>query len=124
MDLYKSKMQSDGSIDKLNLRILRRGYLQKKDIIGDIWSTTAPTRTLKYFLVDDFKHKSRVNQLYFIGALLQAKTKHRVFVKVYRRYGDYFPEYCNYFGIPLIQKKSMYGMDNYGKYLIIISPIL
>ena len=25
------------------------------------------------------------------------------------------PEYCNYFGIPLLLKKSMYVMTNYGR---------
>ena len=30
------------------------------------------------------------------------------------RYGEYFPEYANYFGRPLIMNKSMYGMTNYG----------
>ena len=29
------------------------------------------------------------------------------------RYGYYFPEYCNYFGRPLVVKKSMYVMTNY-----------
>ena len=41
--------------------------------------------------------------------------KHRFFVKLYSRYGEYFPEYCNYFGIPLIMKKAIYGMTNSGK---------
>ena len=30
-------------------------------------------------------------------------------------YGEYFPEYANYFGRPLRLKKSMYGMTNNGK---------
>ena len=30
MDVYKAKIQSDGSLDKLKLRILVRGYLQNK----------------------------------------------------------------------------------------------
>ena len=29
-------------------------------------------------------------------------------------YGDYFPEYANYFGRPLKLKKSIYGMINFG----------
>ena len=51
----------------------------------------------------------------FIGSFLQANVKIIVFVKLDSRYGDYFPEYCNYFGRPLTQKKSMYGMTNYRK---------
>ena len=30
MDVYRSKIQSDGSIDKLNLRVVVRGDMQKK----------------------------------------------------------------------------------------------
>ena len=47
MDVYKSKNHSGGSIDKLKLRIVVRGDLQNKDLIGDTWSPTASMRTLK-----------------------------------------------------------------------------
>ena len=43
---------------------------------------------------------------------MQANVKHRVFIKLDSRYGEYFPEYANYFGRPLVLKKSMYGMTN------------
>ena len=36
-------------------------------------------------------------------------------MKLDSRYGDYFPEYGNYFGRPLRLNKSMYGMTHYGK---------
>ena len=115
MDVYKAITQSNESIDKLKLRILVRGDFQNKEMIGDTWATTASKNTLKYFLAGDYKHKSRVNQLDLIGAFLQANVKHRVFVKLDSRYGEYFPEYANYFGRPLRLKKSMYGMNNSGK---------
>ena len=51
-------------------------------MIGDTWSPTASMRTLKYFLADAAKHKESVHQLDFIGALLQANVKNRVFVKL------------------------------------------
>ena len=88
MDVYKAKIQSDGSLDKLNLRILVRGYLQNKFLVGDTWSPTSSMSNLKYFLADATKHKSRVHQLDFIGELLQAKFKNRVFVKFESRYTD------------------------------------
>ena len=47
-------------------------------------------RDLKYFLVDAVNHKARVYQLDFIGALLKAKVKNRVFVKLDSRYAYYF----------------------------------
>ena len=90
--MYKSKIHSDGSIDKLKSIILVRGDLQNKEMVGDTWSPTASMRKLKYFLADAAKHKARFHQLYFIGAFLQAKVNNRVFVKLGIMYIDYFPE--------------------------------
>ena len=98
MDVYKSKIQSDGSLDKLKLRIVVRGDLQNKEIVVDTWSPTASMRTLKYLLANAAKHKARVHQLYFIGAFLQANVKDRIFVKLDMIYAAYFPEYTQYFG--------------------------
>ena len=72
-------------------------------------------RTLKYFLADSAKHKTRVHQLYFIAAFLQAKVKNRVFVKLDIRYTYYFPECEKYSGRALILLKFVYGMTNSGK---------
>ena len=37
MDVYKAKMQSDGSLDKLKLRIMVRVDLHNKELVGDTW---------------------------------------------------------------------------------------
>ena len=50
MDVYKAKIQTDGSLDKLKLRIMVRRYMQNKELVGDTWLPTASRRTLKYFL--------------------------------------------------------------------------
>ena len=47
MDVYKTKILSDGSLDKLKFRILVRGDLQNKVLVGDTWSTIASMRTLE-----------------------------------------------------------------------------
>ena len=91
MDVYKAKIKSDGSLEKLKLIIIVRGDFQNKEMVGDTWSPTASMGTLKYFLADAAKHKSRFRKLDFIGAFLQAKVKNRVFVKLDIRYTDYFP---------------------------------
>ena len=83
MDVYKAKIQSDGSLNKIKLRIVVRGDLQNKEMVGDTWSPTASMKTLKYFLVDSAKHKAGVHQLDFIGEFLQKKVKNRVFVVGY-----------------------------------------
>ena len=94
MDVYKAKIQSDVSLDKINLRIVVRGDLQNKEMVGDTWSPTASISTLKYFLEDAAKRNAKVHQLDFIGAFLQAKVKDRVFVKLDIRYTYYYPEYA------------------------------
>ena len=73
MDVYNSKIQYDESFDKLKLRIVVRGDLLNQEFVGDTLSPSASMRTLKYFLPDTTKHKTRVHQLDFIGAFLQAK---------------------------------------------------
>ena len=111
----KAKIQSDGNLDKLKLKIVVREDFQNKEMVGDTWSPTASMWTLKHFLADSAKHKSRVHQLDFIGAFLQAKVKNRVFVMFDMRYTDYFPQYAQYFGRALRFLKFMYGMTNSGK---------
>ena len=97
MDVYKEKVQSNGSIDKLKLRIVVRVDLHNKELVGDTLSPIAYISTLKYFLADAVKHKTRVHQLYFIGSFLHAKVNNRIFVKLYSRYEEYFPDYSKYF---------------------------
>ena len=115
MDVYKTKIKSDGSLDKLKLVIAVRGDLQNKELDGDTWSPRASMRTFKYFLAEAAKHKAIVHQLDFIGSFLDAKVKNRVFVKLDIRCTDYFPEHAKYFGRALRLLKSMYGMTNSGK---------
>ena len=111
----QGKIQSDGSLDKLKLRIVVIVDLQNKELVVDTWEPTASMRILKCFLADASKHKARFHQLDIIGAFLQVKVKNRVFVNLDSRYADYFPEYSQYFGRALILLKSMYGMTNSGK---------
>ena len=84
-------------------------------MVGYTWSPTASMSTLKYLWADETKHEGRVHQFDFIGALLQAKVKNRVFVKLDSRYTDYFPEYAKYFERASRLLKSIYGMTNSGE---------
>ena len=78
IDVYKSKTQSDRSLDKLKLRILVRGDLHSKEIIGYNWDPTASTSNLNFFLAYASNNKKRLQQLYSIGEFLQSNVKHRV----------------------------------------------
>ena len=55
VDVYKAKIKYDEIIDKLKLRIVIRGYLKNKELVGDTWSPTASMRTSKYLLMDSFE---------------------------------------------------------------------
>ena len=90
--MFTNKKYSDGSLDKLQLRIVVRGDLQKKELVGENWSPKASMRTLKYFLADAVMHKAKLRQLDFIGDFLHKIVKNRVFVKLDSRSADYFPE--------------------------------
>ena len=81
MDVYKAKIQYFGGIYKLKLIIVVRGDIQNKELVVDTWSPIASMRNLKYLLSDATKHRAIVHQLDFIGVLLQAKVKNRVFIK-------------------------------------------
>ena len=73
IDVYKAKIQYDGSLDNLKLRIVVRGDLRSKYLVGDTWSPTASMRTLKYFLADATKHKARVHQLKIHCSIIASK---------------------------------------------------
>ena len=47
MDLKKDKIQSNGSLDKLKLKIVVRGDLQNKELVGDNCSPKSSMRTLR-----------------------------------------------------------------------------
>ena len=61
MDVYKAKIQSYGSLDKLKLSVVVRGDLQNKELVGYTWSSTAYMMTLKYFLADAANNKAILN---------------------------------------------------------------
>ena len=75
IDVYKAKIQSDGSRDKIKLRIVVRGDLKNKEMVEDTWSPTASMRTLKYFLADAAKHKARVHQLDLLEHSCRPKSR-------------------------------------------------
>ncbi|MGH3056190.1 MAG: reverse transcriptase domain-containing protein, partial [Gaiellaceae bacterium] len=116
MDTYRAKLKSDGSLDKLKVRIVVRGDLQKNQIHENTWSPTASVTLLKVFLAHAARIRCRVKQLDFIGAFLQANVRERIFVKLPAKYGELFPEYNKYCGRPLRLNKSMYGMIHSGRF--------
>ena len=116
MEDLRVKILENGFLDKLKLRIVVRGDLQKKllELVNN-WSPTASHRSLKLFLANACKYKSRVRALDFIGAYLQALMQTEVWIMLPEYYTTLFPKYKEYFGVPLRLKKSMYGQNVSGK---------
>ena len=67
MDVYKGKIQSDGSIEKLKFKFLVRGDFHNKEMIGYTWYPTASMRNIEYLLEDASNHKAIEHLLDFIG---------------------------------------------------------
>jgi hypothetical protein len=116
MEIFKVKIKSDGSLDKLKTRLVVRGDLQDKNITEDKWSPTASFRSLKMFLAHASRLKAWVKQLDFVGAFLQAKMHTRMFVTIPKIFGILFPEYAWCTGKPVRLLMSMYGTTLCGKY--------
>ena len=58
MDVYKTVIYFDGSLDKLKLIIVVRVDLNNKELVGDTCSTIDSMRTLEYFFTYSVKHKA------------------------------------------------------------------
>jgi hypothetical protein len=116
MEIFKVKVKSDGSLDKLKTRLVVRGDLQDKNITEDKWSPTASFWSLKMFLTHASRLKVRVRPLDFVGAFLQAKMRTRMFVTMPRIFSILFLEYEWCTGKPVRLAMSMCGTTLCGKY--------
>jgi hypothetical protein len=105
---YRTKLQSNGTIEKLKTRICLRGDLQSASEM-DTWCAIAGFRALKIFLAVAARTKCRVYQLDFIGAFLQSYAIDRTVTMLPVEWKELFPEYADWFGIPLLCVKSIYG---------------
>ena len=87
--MYKSKIQSDGILDKLRLRIVVRWELQNTEIIGDTWYKTASKMTLKYFLENSKEALIKSTPIGFHWITYSGRCKTQNVLKLDRKYGDY-----------------------------------
>jgi hypothetical protein len=70
--IQRTKIKSDGTVDKLKVRIAIRGDLDPEKDNENNWAPTASFRLLSVFLGDAAKNRKRIYQIDFIGAYLQA----------------------------------------------------
>ena len=99
--IYKTKIKSDGRVEKLKARIAVRGDLDPGSEGEDNYAPLASFRLLKVLLAQAAKHKCRIYQIDFIGAYLHAKMDRVVFVQLPAAWAKHFPEYAQWFGVPL-----------------------
>lgn len=81
----------------------------------DTWSPNASSRAVKLFLAVMTNAHRTIKEADFIGAYLQANVVGRHFVRLPGEYQEFFPEFKEYFGVPLLLNKGIYGMVFSGK---------
>jgi Reverse transcriptase (RNA-dependent DNA polymerase) len=113
--IMKTKLQSDGMVDKLKVRIAIRGDLDKDALDEDNSAPLASFRLLKIFLSEAARRKRRVYQADFIGAYLQANMDRTVYVRLPAEYSEHFKDLSQWFGVPLLLPKSAYGINSAGR---------
>ena len=113
--ILKTKLRSDGMVDKLKVRIAIRGDLDKGAQDDDNSAPLASFRLLKVFLADAARHKKRAYHADFVGAYLQANMDRIVYVRLPSEWATYYSEYAEWFGVPLLLIKSAYGINSAGR---------
>ena len=114
-DLFRAKLKSDGTIDKLKVRIAARGDLDKGSVTENNWAPLASLRLVKIFLADAARDGNRIFQIDFVAAFLQARVDRRIFVKMPASWGKVLPKFSPYFGRPLLLKRALYGLTSAGR---------
>jgi hypothetical protein len=114
--VFKAKQTQDGMLDKLKVREVARGDLERHDDDEDTWSPGTSFNGVRMHLAQAAKAGRTPKQADFIGAYLQARVRGRHFVRLSGELAKYFPEYSKWFGVPLRLKKGMYGLVFAGKW--------
>ena len=113
---FKTKLNGDGSLNKLKTRIVVRGDLQKLRPGENTWSPTASMRLLKTFVAAAAQEGKEIKQVDFIAAFIQAKVRERVFVRLSDDLATVCPQYTHLIGRPLRLVRGLYGLTLSGKY--------
>jgi hypothetical protein len=103
-------------LDKLKVRIVARGDLELREENEETWSPGSSFTGVRMHLAQAVKAGRTPKQADFIGAYLQARVRGRHFVRLSVDLKEQFPEYAQWFGIPLRLKKGIYGLSLSGKW--------
>jgi hypothetical protein len=115
MEVYKTKIDQNGNIEKLKCRIVYRGDLHEHTDI-DTWNAHASWMCLMVFLAECARLKICPSQTDFVQAYLQADVQDRVFVKFPQFWAKFLtPDLAAYCGVPCRLLKGLYGYFLSGK---------
>ncbi len=118
MAVFQAKLDKDGLLDKLKMRVVFRGDLYQPKDPQDPWSLHASFLGLKLYLADCTREGSYPAQIDFLLAYLQAKMKEQVFVKFPESWKKYLPEHLHkWIGRPVLLCRALYGYNYSGKFL-------
>jgi hypothetical protein len=114
--IARAKQTHEGFLDKLKMREESRGDLEKHEKNEDTWSPVTSSSRVCMHLAQTTNAGRTPKQGDFIGAYLQARVRGRHSVCLSVDLAKHFPEYSEWFGIPLCLKKGMYGLILSGKW--------
>ena len=89
-----------------------RGDLQAELTDFDTWCAMAGYSELKLFVAFAVFKKCRIYQIDFIRAFLHALARNRTFTKLPKEWKELFPDLSEWFDVPLLLLKSVYGSVN------------
>jgi Reverse transcriptase (RNA-dependent DNA polymerase) len=114
--VHKTKLRSDGKVDKVKVRAAIHGDLDTsgpKD--EDNSAPLATFCTLKVFLAEAARQQRHVYQADYVGAYLQAKMDRVIYVTLPAALAEVFPDLAEWFGVPLLLEKAAYGINAAGR---------
>ena len=113
--IFKVKLQSDGTIEKLKSRVAIRGDMDKGAEGEDNGAPLATFRLLRVFIAGAAARGKKIYQADFVGAYLQAYMDRVVYVMLPKEWKELYPDLEQWFGVPLLLEKSAYGMSSAGR---------
>ena len=113
--IIRTKLQADGLVDKLKVRIAMCGNFDHGAVQEDNWAPLASFHLINNLLAQAAHHKKRIFQANFVGAYLQGYMDRLVYVLLPSEWADLFPEYAEWFGTPLVLHKLAYGINSAGR---------
>ena len=117
MLVFKCKIDKNGYLDKLKVRLVFRGDLVPHDDV-DTWNPHASWTALRIFLANCAKHRMTPSQYDFIQAYLQCDVPEPLFCRLSDKYTKHVPDNLKPFcGVGLRCLKALYGWHQSGQLL-------